>query len=230
MPEQKKRSWVEFLNSLKLIKSPPKKYLNMTEFAEMCGTVKQTVQKAAETGLIDRRFCVATPDRNGGRVLRIDWDAGGYAYISGRKRQFWPEDFSLNDEKTYRPIGGRSIKGTKTLAVETTEDTLAVIGGEPVKLAPMIDLTSAKLRNEQLKALQTEAAVKLANNETIRVQDAADIAKELGLELKAATLLFINKAASKVAAESDVVRCRKILEEHLIDVLSQIDALGENNG
>ena len=89
---------------------------------------------------------------------------------------------------------------------------------------PVTDLTSAKLRAEQLKILKAQTELRIANNELVLIEEAAAIMGEIAIEVKGLLLRFINDVAPKVGPKKiNVVDCRKILRENFVSVLTALE-------
>lgn len=89
---------------------------------------------------------------------------------------------------------------------------------------PVVDLTSAKLRTEQLKILEAQTKLRIANNELVLIEEAAAIMGEIAMEVKGLLLRFINDVAPKVGPKKiNVVDCRRILRDNFVSVLSSLD-------
>jgi len=226
MTKTNKSDWQKFLESLPLYADAPDGFLDVVSYAERAGTTRPTILKAICTGKISKKFCVAVLfSTNQRRKVLIDWNATAYSYIVSRQEHTWPSDFERNDERVYRPIEVSAGAG----ADGNGEDGPPVSGRlltDEMEYQPVTDLTSAKLRAEQLKILKTQTELRIANNELVHIDEAASIMGEIAMETKGLLLRFVNEVAPIVGPKIlSVVDCRRVLREHFMSVLSALESM-----
>ena len=220
----KKSDWEKFLSSLPLYADAPDGFLDVVSYAERAGTTRPTILKAIRSGKIPKKHCVSVRfSTNQRRKVLINWNATAYNYIVSRQEHTWPSDFERNDEHIYRPIEVSPGAG----ADGNGEDGPPVAGQlltDEMDYQPVVDLTSAKLRTEQLKILEAQTKIRVANNELVLIEEAAAIMGEIAMEVKGLLLRYINDVAPKVGPKKiNVVDCRKILRENFVSVLTALE-------
>ena len=192
----------------------PNFYLTMDEFAERMEVSKQAIHAAVLNGRIPRD-ALACYKKKTRLIPLIHWNKASYNYAKYRKLGP-PEDFKENDEKVYNIIldpefGDGLGVGNKPSGDETdlfkAEDN--IVFGE------VVDLNTAKYRTEILKIIKAQDELKLKRNETIAVEDVIAKDRQIAAEIKAAFKQFIRSAAPELAAESNVLKVREILNARL---------------
>lgn len=203
------------MDNIKTITAVPAGYVPAKEFALKCSisngglTHAKNAGKFASTNL---RW-VKHPGRSA--ALYYHWDSLGPSFIRQRDRDKWPEWFQV-------------AEAAKVLALESDESLAA--GGEPTgtgsktkfSVVNVTDLSSAKLRSEQLKIERQELELQKSKNEVLDMEEVEGLLREVSQSLRQAMLSIAPRVSPLVAAEVNPHKCLIILEEEITKVLQDL--------
>ena len=208
--------WSAFVSSLYRVDKPPKGFLTLSEFKRRFGgRTQQLIKDDMISGKIPRRWCIREPwGQKGEFRVRIHWDSVVNQYAMALPAEHRPSGFDPSE--TFRPINGPEWIPPMPHELEEEEVREA---DELANLPQVNTLDEARLRVEQLKIMKMQAEIRLANNQTIWVEDMIAAGRQWGVELRAALLASKNRMKSQLAACGSVQGCDKILENGLRDAL-----------
>jgi len=114
------------------------------------------------------------------------------------------------------------------VARKVPADVVQESGAETVapfhlEYAPADNLQDAKLKEQNLKNERLVAENMLARNQSMLIQDVIDINREVDLELVAALRSYVFRVAPMVAGETDILRCRTILETEMKEAMAVLE-------
>ena len=113
------------------------------------------------------------------------------------------------------------------VAKEPVSDSL-----EPFHLeyTPADNLQDAKLKEQNLKNERLVAENMLARNQSMLIEDVIAINREVDLELVAALRSYVFRVAPMVAGETDILRCRTILEAEMKEAMAVLERNPPSDG
>jgi len=197
--------WSRFLLKRPMAEEPPEGWLSLPIFAKQVGTSENAIRKALVNGRLDSKMTVTT------------------ALGKGRRRKLWISPSTVNGFRELVAGSGQTPRGAvgDPPVSDTNED--------PCKVEIPEDLAAAKLLNEQLKIAERQAALRIANNEVIKLTDVVAINREIAAEFKAAVRQALRSAAPEQVRCKDVSDSYSIGEEHMRQAFEKLQpwAAGE---
>lgn len=152
--------------------SIPPGWLTMQEFAARCGLPVNNIRMSVRRGHFPSIHLAKAPHGKDGvrgpaDVVIINYNEAVYDYLATRKSDCRPDDFVENEAREYKPIR----LTTETEAPQTLPEIIKENVVNPDEPVPMVDLSSAKLRHEQLKVRKLEAELSQIANKTVKIED-----------------------------------------------------------
>jgi hypothetical protein len=205
-----------FLRSLERPMASERVY-NLSEAETFTERTGRALWKAVESGRIDRQYLRMGEHADGKPKLLFTREGLDiYIATSAASRGAIPS-------AVVEAVG---IARDDRLRAEH-EARIATEARRNIDLMPS-SLPDAKLRVEQLKIERLEAENMLARNQSMLIEDVIAINREVDMELVASLRSMVYRAAPRLAAESDILKCRVILEQELQESMSVLERPAEN--
>lgn len=209
-------AWEQLLEELDFYDEPPPNFVTLSTFSRGAYVTNTHLMAKIKNGSFQRQYLCAThrsDNRDGRLKIMLNWNALAYDYIASRPASKRPADFRKNSDREYKPLPelqqSKKKKHKKTKPSNTDADTRS----GTKRLSHITDLGEAKLEKEKLAILQKQAEIQLGENEVMLVDDVAMIVQGIAHETKSMIRRAINQAAPRVAATSNVITCREIMED-----------------
>lgn len=210
-----KKTPQSLLEKVTYFNKQPEGFLTINEYAKRSGIVRQVIRRAIVAGSIDRKFVASSRNqKNGNRTFIINWNMTINDFMRKRRPDTWPDDFNPESDEPYKKMDSTNSEPIMNVPSD----------GQTSKVTTLAD---AKLRIEELKILKIEQELKIARNEVIKIDDVTSFHKDLASELRSVITRCINSAATRVATQTSINMCRKVIEESFQGAIEALNPLNE---
>ena len=227
----------------------PAGWVTIAEFSERSGGLKTPhIYKAIGDGRIPQKHLAINHPYGEQQRLIIDWDAVAYNFFEARRPAWRPEDFKINDAREYKPFGTtpqkealkeeieekrEEIKEQVVSKTETPDDKVDRIVNEQMVsdkmiIEPVIDVTTARYRKEQLEIEKRQIALKREANQLIDLDTERSILGGIAAELNGNANKAIPKWSPIFAAEDDPRKLRQLMKQMFVEIFKPLEVEDEN--